>query len=56
MEFDLDFRRLYAQERAERLAQSARSGKSRRRHRRQRSLLELLRPAGYRRPRALPGN
>jgi hypothetical protein len=56
MDADLDYRRLYAQERAERLAQSMRASKSRQRRRRQRSLMDLLRPAGYRRSRALPGN
>lgn len=56
MESDLDYRRLYAQERAERLAQSMRSSRSRRRRRRQRSLMDMLRPAKYRQARALPGN
>jgi hypothetical protein len=56
MDADLDYRRLYAQERAERLAQSWRSSKSPRRRRRHRSLLDLLRPAEYRRARALPDN
>jgi len=56
MDADLDYRRLYAQERTERLAQSMRASKSRQRRRRQRSLLDLLRPAEYRRSRALPGN
>lgn len=56
MESELDYRRLYTQERAERLAQSMRSSKSRRRRRRQRSLLDMLRPAKYRQVRAVPGN
>jgi hypothetical protein len=56
MECEVDYRRLYAQERAERLALSMRSSKSRRRRRRQRSLLDILRPAEHRRARALPGN
>jgi hypothetical protein len=56
MESELDYRRLYAQERAERLAQSMRSSRSHRRRRRQKSLLDMLRPAQYRRARALPGN
>jgi hypothetical protein len=56
MESDLDYRRLHAQERAERLAQSMRASKSRRPRRGQRSLLDLLRPAEYRRSRALPGS
>ena len=56
MEFDLDYRRLYAQERAEQLARAAGSSRSRRRRRRRRSLLGLLRPAGYRRSRALPSS
>jgi len=54
MESDLDYRRLYAQERAAQLAQSMRASKSRQRRRRQRSLLDVLGPAEYRR--ALPGN
>jgi len=56
MDADLDYRRLYAQERAERLAQSMRSSKSRRRRRRQRWLLDMLRSAEHRHARALPGN
>jgi len=53
---NLDYRRLHAQERAEQLAQSWQSNKPRRARRRQRSLLNLLRPADYRRARAQPGN
>lgn len=56
MEADLDYRRLYAQERAERLAQSWPSRSHPYRRRRKRSLLNLLRPAEYRRARAIPGN
>ena len=56
MEPDLDYRRLYAKERAERLAQSWQPSKPRRARRRQRSLRDLLRPAEYRRARAAPGN
>jgi hypothetical protein len=56
MDADLDYRRLYARERAERLAQSWRPSKPHRARRRQKSLLDLLRPAGYRRSRPLPGS
>lgn len=56
MDAEVDYRRLYAQERAERLARSYRSSKPHRRRRRQRSLVDLLPPAKYRRARALPGH
>jgi len=53
--YDQDFRRLMARERAEQLARSARMSSRRRRQRDRRvSLRALLRPAAYRRPRALP--
>jgi hypothetical protein len=53
---NLDYRRLHAQERAERLAQSWQASKPPRARRRQRSLLNLLRPAEYRRARPQAGN
>jgi hypothetical protein len=54
---DQEFRRLFADERAEQLARSARASRGRGRRRERRlSLRVLLRPAADRRARALPGS